>query len=925
MGNEAELLLKKRDLLVEQQKLLEQQASHVQQAVKEPSFTRTIYKPFDMDLHEEFGRQVAEPINRMNLGILDLPVNLVNAGISALYAADKKVSELFGGITENRSENPPQLTPQFTALGEQAGVIEKPEFQRHGLVPEVSAFVGGGIGPMAGILAKGYKTLASPMISPTPTILQNMGRVAAANPIKATAFDVAANASAASGGEIARNFTEDPTIIALSQLGAAFVPTSIALLPGLAAKYTMMGKLADKTLEVLGPYTEAGAKAGASNRIQGVSEDSVLAASRLDPNSPLPIALQTQDKNIIKLQEMVLKRHPALAKKYSDELQLAIEQLTKEGNFGGDAQRVRHLLNVRGQMAVEEASLALAKLNPNATPRQISDTVKPFIQKALDDAVKVERVVWEKLDSSAPGKIDNAQASYADEIARRSPKSDPSDIPAWVATEFGEDATKNALTKSLSKDGWVGVDGEISPALLAALEKDGVATAQEFTFNEIKALRTRLGTAITKERGKPGFNRNKVRIMSRLRDSLLDDLLATKVAGTEDAIAYSRALNDRYRKGDVGKLLGYDITGAEKVSSLDLLNDVVFGRHSATNTQYLIEMANEAPEATMNFLRSKYIQTVYKSNYTNPAREFNQRAHESFVENLRNDGMFEVFPNLEAELHTMRTKGLEALKLDVPNAQIGSSTQLENRSRASLLLQAKVGDEMAAILDSAQPVLTARSVMKRLHGQEWPNPQPDPAARQGVKTAFFQEILKRSASSTDVVGRVVPNGERALAYLESYKDVMTAIGMTEAEKARAIFLADQIRIGQLTGAGHADIGTTIMAGGLAKPIELAARVLGARTGSLVAQGSPGGAIQLAGVFSKESRDRILNLTTSRAEELIVAAFDDRELMNALLLGPRAGTEAQRRASKVIENAIRQSEINGAVALETASQLGQEKE
>ena len=146
----------------------------------------------------------------------------------------------------------------------------------------------------------------------------------------------------------------------------------------------MAGKATDKVLEVLGPYTEAGAMAGASNRVQGVVGDNVAAAGRIDPNSPLPVALQTQDPNLIKLQEMVLKRYPAIAKRYSDELQLAIEQLTKEGDFGGDAQRLRHLLNVSGQMAVEDASIALAKLDPGATPRQISDTVKPHIQKALN-------------------------------------------------------------------------------------------------------------------------------------------------------------------------------------------------------------------------------------------------------------------------------------------------------------------------------------------------------------------------------------------------------------------------------------------------------------------------------------------------------------------------------------------------------------
>ena len=908
-----------RDIDIAQAQRKRAEATHGPAEVKEPS-------PWLESPVNEFGREIAEPINRMYAGMLDLPVSLLNAGVRGIDAMDSKIAESLFGLDQSKRAAPPQLPAPFTGLGEMAGVVAPPEEQRHGLVPEVAAFVGGGVGPLSFIFGSGYQFLANPMISPVPKILENLGRIAVQNPIKATAFDVSANAAAASGGEIARNFTEDPTIIALSQLGAAFVPTGLALVPGLAAKYSMAGKAIDKGVEVLGPYTEAGAKAGASNRIQGVAADPAEAAARIDPESPLPPALQTQDPRIIKLQEMILKRHPSIAKRYSEELQLAIEQMSREGNFGGDPERVRHLLNVRSQMATEEASMALAKLDPGATPRQISDTVKPIVQRALDDAVKVESAVWEGLDSTAPGTINKAQETYAELLAARSAEAEPSDIPAWVAAKFGDDATSTSLAKSLGKDGWLGVDGEISPALLAALEKEGVDTVKKYTFNEIKDLRTRLGTAIARERAQPGFNRNKVRIMSKIRDSLLVDLKATGVDGVDDAIAYSKALNDRYRKGEIGRLLGYDITGAEKVSGMDLLDDVIYGRHNATNTQRLTEMASGVPEVTLNYIRSKYIQSVYKSNFTNPNRVFNQSAHEKFVENLRNDGMFEIFPELEVQLHTMRTKGLEALKLDIPDAQIGSSTMLESRSRASLLLQAKVGDEMAAILDSAQPVLTARSVMKRLHDAGWPQRNPDPIARQGIKTAFFQEILKRSASSTDVVGHVVPNGTRALAYIDDYADVMRALGFTEKETARATFLADQIRIAQLkpdTG----DIGTTIMAGGLSKPIELVARVLGARFGSKVAEGSPGGAIQLAAIFSKESRDRILNLTTSQSEELLIAAFDpasDGELMKALLLGPRAGKAAQERASRVIENAIRQSEINGAVMLEVAAQLGQEQ-
>ena len=217
------------------------EASHEQrEADGPPGFTPTIYKPFPFDATEETGRQVAEPVNRTVAGILDLPVHLLNAAVSGVASADDWLVTQRGG-TPNPAQ-PPQLTAPFTEAGRRMGAIAPPEEQRHGLVPEISAFVGTGLLGMGGIIARGLSSLANPMISPVPTVLENMGRIAATNPAKATAFDVAANVSAASGGEIARNFTEDPTIIALSQLGAAFIPTGLALVPGLCRKVHNGGK-----------------------------------------------------------------------------------------------------------------------------------------------------------------------------------------------------------------------------------------------------------------------------------------------------------------------------------------------------------------------------------------------------------------------------------------------------------------------------------------------------------------------------------------------------------------------------------------------------------------------------------------------------------------------------------------------------------
>jgi hypothetical protein len=230
-------------------------------------------------------------------------------------------------------------------------------------------------------------------------------------------------------------------------------------------------------------------------------------------------------------------------------------------------------------------------------------------------------------------------------------------------------------------------------------------------------------------------------------------------------------------------------------------------------------------------------------------------------------------------------------------------------------LQANPGEEMRMILKSNNPEAAARSIMKRMLPRRMFGPaRPDEVAVQGLKTSLAQELLEQSGGKkVNTAGEIIPDGKNLKALIKKYDGVMRAFHMEDAEINRFNHIAEQIRLGQL-GPGDVDIGTTVMAGGLARPIDILARVIGARLGGKIGQESMGGSLQTAGIMSKEGRERILQLTTSTAEELIIQAIDDPKLYRALLLGPRATMEAQRNAAKVLDDAILRIESAGTAAL-----------
>ena len=862
------------------------------------------YNRFDQFDGEQFsvGRDIAEPVNRGVLGMLDFPVNLANAGIAFLDSADRYIAKNVWGREPN-SAPPPQLTAPFTEAGRRLGVVAPPEEQRHGFVPRVAEFTGAGIFPAAGLISYGRMALAD--LAPVPTALQQMGRAAATSPGKMTAFDLAANFTAASGGEVARKWTDNETIIAMAELGSAFLPTAAFVGAKALPTGRLYNRVSDWTLESLAPFTKAGATVAASRRLQSVAADPQATASALDLDSPVPPMQQSGDPGILKLQDIILKHNPAMRAEWSEELRLAIDQIVKSASIpGGDVGRAVHLLNIRQQMAVEEAAAAVNKLGSGGTPREISVAARRAASAALDDATALEGAIWNRLDMNAPADIENAAVAMSEILARRSLDANPEDIPKWLMAKMSGSPIDADLLSQLQKQGYADADGNIDPAIMSALEKQGLLQTRQRTLNDVKELRSRVLQEIRDEKAAQGRgpNRRKLSILNDVQVALLEDMTATGVPGIDEARAFSNALNQRFRSGRVGRLLGYDTTGLERVSEEDFLHNIVYGEASATNSKLFGEMANEAPELTLSFIRAKYLESV-----VNESGTVSQTAHKAFITGMKKKGMFDIYPELEGELNRVAKLGAQAAQLDVPQSQINTTRLNNNQSRAALLLQAHPGEEMSLVLKSKNPAGAIQDVMKTKIDGAGKILASDRGAVLGLQDSFVEEIFTLASRET-ADGVMVVQGKNLKVLLDKYKTVMQSLHMGDQQIARLNGIAERLRVAQLGISTEVDVGSTMLDSGLKAPVEYLARIIGARYGAQLG-GSGGGSIQTASIASSAVKKKLESITRSEAEKLLTMAVNDGELYRALLRGPTVSKSAEEKAFAVIDAAINKIQRN----------------
>jgi len=422
------------------------------------------------------------------------------------------------------------------------------------------------------------------------------------------------------------------------------------------------------------------------------------------------------------------------------------------------------------------------------------------------------------------------------------------------------------------------------------LKAQGAIEQPTFTLGDLQDIRSQLLAEIRKEKAQPAPNWNRVRLMENIANGaddgtggILDDMLATGVSGVEEAHAFSRGLNEKFTRGEMGKILGYGRRGGDAVSPENTMS-VVYGKETGRTMDQMIAAAPESRGQIEGWLKSHYLEAVV------PGGKFDAGAHRMFMRRMRERGVFERFPELEQQFNQAATATNRAEALGKRAANVRSMSYDGGRSRAALYLNSPTGTEMDRLLEQrSRASIFARGIVRKVGN--------DPVARQGLKAEFVESVFRASSREDTELGPVLNGASARVRFRELDRNgTMDALGFTAAEKKRLADIVDEVT---LIDRKPKDIPDDLVGDAASEAAQFLARWSGANVGGATSKG--GASLQSAQIASSKFRQILNKLTTNKAARLIADAQNDPELYKALLTTSRDSTERQKQAFDKIQN------------------------
>ena len=543
---------------------------------------------------------------------------------------------------------------------------------------------------------------------------------------------------------------------------------------------------------------------------------------------------------------------------------------------------LKDLLTVRSQQAVNAASDKLSRLRPN-TPREKANTI---VRKELDDAYEAARLqekeLWDNVPSEIPASVENTRTRFAEILRKRDRKVDnPEDIPDFLRKIFsGKGAVKG-----------------------------------EQRLGRVHRIRSRVLEAERLERAKDAPNRNKMRILGELADSLLDDMAVAASDEINLARSYSRDFNQRFRQGTVGDILGFAKTGEPELPAALTLERTV-GRTGpaggvgveditrATGVQATPQDTGfqVTQDAIRDFVADRFIRKF-------PDGEVNPRTGKAFLQ--ENAQVLARNPDLKTEIEQAISSQESAQRYVASQQKTERLLSDKRKTAASIFLDAPVGQEVKAILSSKNPQAAMKSLVKRSVKDK------SGEAIAGLRAATIDEVSNFLFSGRRDIGQeLLPSGERFNRFINSNKaalsEVLSKTQMADLDRVRRTVLAMERK----AGAGFP--GQRIIDESPDQFTDLVLSVVGANLGGASAAARASGAgLVIAGRTAGAARDIgrkwISRIPAGKGTEVLNEAVLNRDLMRELLKRPKtieAAIENQRALRGFLINIIPEAFADG---------------
>jgi len=708
--------------------------------------------------------------------------------------------------------------------------------------------------------------------------LQTVGRLAAQmqeEMIKRPGRALAAETLAVPGIAAARTVAEEkeftPTQQMLAEIAGGVIPGAAI---STATRPLKLGAAA------LVPFTKSGAKVRASRRMQELVADPAKAAQRIDDleGSKLLPSARTEEPGLMALEQAVIKETPqaqaTMTIKRAEIINSLKNEIRKSGNIKNTRKflqarigRLNKAIDARIERAAEDVEQSLFALNAQnldpITAKQASNkVVRDILEEALADGRVQEEELWSAIPQDLKGKVSNLIKKYKS-LSDTLSSSQKGDMPNAADVFVGKFVSAKKPPTGFLK--------EISEELIGPTKKKDITTVQE-----LDGLYRKLGEEATKARAAGDFN--KARIAEELRGSILDDLDNFRGEGVaadslKAARAYSRQLNEKFRRGPIGNIMGFSREGGEKIAR-DLTIPTIIGPGGVKGRLGVeaLQRAVDDPtalEGITNYLKADFAQSVLDRNTgrVNPAK------YETFIR--RNAEILELVPSTRQQLASARSAEDVLRRVTKKGDAFRKTFDKPSVSVVSRLVNSPIDKEIQKVIASSNPVESMASLVRAARKDK------SGQAMEGLKAGLSEYLIDTvSVRRTDVLGRPVIDANRLRALLldENFSDPLRQV-FNKKEMANITNAVKQMAAVQKQAATRTDMAVIGDRAGFI--LEKLFQIVGAKVGAK-ASSTAGGSIQSANIGSTAARKFLNNLVADKAKAMLVDAIEDPKLMKVLL-------------------------------------------
>lgn len=799
---------------------------------------------------------------------LGAPVDMVNA-LLGIFGLDHP-APLGGSESIQRG---------FSAIG-LTDPERRIELGRAGAVGDVAgqalaagpAVVAGGVRSLA---TAGARRAAGQTSGAARGVVEDVAETAIRRPGRFMAAEAtAAGAAGLAGFEAAQRFPDSQGAKAMAEIAGGFTPAGAGLLLRGTGRALASGA---QRLPLLGPrvasfarnFTVKGATRRARARIRRAIEDPDVARERLKREDVLPgltVAQRIGDENLLALERSIMESTPELSMVHQRQLsdvnrviRESLEAPAREVPTLRVKEYFQGLLDARLQSAAARADDRLAELGTSATREDLNRIAREELLAARIAAREQEKQLHNAIPESARVPVDASENAYQDFLINL-PAAQREDIPA-IAHRFLNPNSKKFIADEMLDDG-----------------------RQVTNIREMRGLYGKLREQARIARADKKFNR--ARIADDLADAINEDI-ADAVGGPEVreavdiATTFSVDFNDRFTRGEIGRLLGAERAGGPAVAPGLTLETTVGARgpRAREATDALLEAVRRSGDEEamrghiQDFLMDDFRRAAVKGG------RVDTKAAERYLRD--NQDVLARFPETRRAMERSRVAGEELTEAErMTNPKI---------SRAAVFIKAPPGEEIERVIATARPAEAMEELL------EMARRDPTGHAVEGLKAAFMDFLKRRSelTSGLDVEDRPFVSGARLSRLLDDPEVLDAMKGLFKREELRRISKVKQtaIQLDRARAARGADEGIIGDAPGVV--VSMMGRILSAQFGRVIAGQTGGGTVQTPGIMASQAQKILQSGVKDPASRLLTDAIRDEKLFKSLLL-PMNTLENQRK-------------------------------